>query len=192
MKSRECTREALEKKEERKGTIFFLLRAFLIMAKLTASQERELKDAFDLFDSGRFSFNKTHSYLWRFLDHSGKISRAELKRVLKALNIKSSDSDLQQLMTLMDRDNSGDIDFNEFKHVMAESFFKKYSRQELYAAFKKFDADNNGYITTKELSDILSRMGRQLDRNEVNAIIRTLDTSGDGRLSFDEFCKLFD
>lgn len=127
-----------------------------------------------------------------YLDHSGRISRIELKRVLNALNIKTNDRELQQLMTLMDRDDSGDIDYEEFKRVMADSFFKKYSRQELYAAFKKFDSDGNGYITTKELSDVLSRMGRHLDRNEVNAMIRSLDTSGDGRLSFDEFCKLFD
>jgi calmodulin len=95
-------------------------------------------------------------------------------------------------MTQMDTDNSGEIDYHEFKAVMAGSFFKKYSRQELMGAFKKFDADGNGYISTKELNDILSRMGRHLSRHEVEAMIRTLDANGDGKLSFDEFCKLFD
>lgn len=95
-------------------------------------------------------------------------------------------------MTLMDTDNSGEIDYNEFKRTMGDLYFKKHSRQDLLTAFKKFDADGNGYITTNELSDILSRMGRHLSRKEVEAIIKSIDTSGDGKLSFDEFCRLFD
>jgi calmodulin len=127
-----------------------------------------------------------------FLDHSGRISRTELKRVLHALNIKATDKELQHLMTLMDTDNSGDIDYNEFKKVMADSFFRKHSRQELLSAFKRFDTDGNGYITSEELNHILSRMGRHLSRHEIDAIIKSLDTSGDGKLSFDEFCRLYD
>jgi Ca2+-binding EF-hand superfamily protein len=92
----------------------------------------------------------------------------------------------------MDTDHSGDIDYNEFKKVMADSYFKKHSRQELSAAFKKFDSDGNGYITTKELNDIITRMGRHLNRQEVEGMIKLLDTDGDGKVSFDEFCKLFD
>jgi Ca2+-binding EF-hand superfamily protein len=42
---------------------------------------------------------------------------------------------------------------------MGASFFKKYSEQELQAAFKKFDADNMVIYTSHELHDILSRMG---------------------------------
>ena len=95
-------------------------------------------------------------------------------------------------MRQMDTDNSGEIDFEEFKNVMGGSFFKKYSKQELQAAFKKFDADNNGYITANELNDILSRMGRHLSRNEIDAMVKSLDSSGDGKISFDEFSQLFD
>ncbi len=95
-------------------------------------------------------------------------------------------------MRQMDTDNSGEIDYEEFKNVMGGSFFKKYSRQELQAAFKKFDEDGNGYITSNELNDILSRMGRHLSRNEIDAMVKSLDSSGDGRISFDEFSKLFD
>lgn len=125
-------------------------------------------------------------------DHSGRISKNELKKVLTALNIKVSDKELQQLMKQMDRDGSGDIDYSEFERVMAGAFFKKYSRQELLSAFKKFDTDNNGYISPKELGEILSRLGRHVSRTDVEAMIHSLDTSGDGKLSFEEFCKLFD
>jgi len=127
-----------------------------------------------------------------FLDHSGRISKVELKRVLHALNIKANDHEVQQLLTQMDSDHSGEVDFDEFKKVMGASFFKKYSKQEIYAAFNKFDADGNGYISTDELNHILSRMGRHLNRKEIDAMVKSLDSSGDGKISFDEFCKLFD
>ena len=103
-----------------------------------------------------------------------------------------SDDEVQQLLLQMDTDNSGEIDFNEFKNVMGQSFFKKYSRHEMEAAFKKFDADNNGFITANELHHILTRMGRQLSPKEVENIIKSVDSSGDGKISFNEFCKLFD
>jgi len=35
-------------------------------------------------------------------------------------------------------------------------------------------------------------MGRHLNRHEVEGMIKSLDTNGDGKLSFDEFCRLFD
>ena len=161
------------------------------MAQLTPSQDRELRDAFNLFDAGNSSRWKNQSTCF-ILDRSGRISRGELKKVLNALNIKTTEKELQQLMSQMDTDNSNDIDYGEFKKVMGAAFFKKYSRSELLATFKKFDTDNNGYITTKELGDILARLGRQVSQRDVEGMIRTLDTSGDGKLSFDEFCKLFD
>jgi Ca2+-binding EF-hand superfamily protein len=126
------------------------------------------------------------------LDRSGKISRAELKRVLNALNIKASERELQDLMKQMDTDNSGEIDFNEFKIVMGATFFKKHTRSELLGAFKKFDTDNNGYITVDELNEILARLGQPVSRTAVESMIKSLDKTGDGRLSFEEFCTLFD
>ncbi|CAF1380548.1 unnamed protein product [Rotaria magnacalcarata] len=146
------------------------------MSHLTPSQERELREAFNFFDT----------------DHSGKISKSELKRVLNALHIKVNDHELNKLLSLMDTDHSGEIDFNEFKTAIGASYFKKHSTQELRAAFKRFDEDGNGYITGNELNHILSCMGRHLSRAEIEAIVKAFDTSGDGKISFDEFCELFD
>ena len=106
------------------------------------------------------------------------------------MNIKVNDKELQQLMSQMDADNSGEIDYHEFKNVMAEAFFKRYSRQELLEAFNRLDTDGNGYITCKELNDILSGMGRHLSENDIKAMISSVDSDGDGTISFDEFYKL--
>ncbi|CAF1578947.1 unnamed protein product, partial [Didymodactylos carnosus] len=124
--------------------------------------------------------------------HSGKISGNELKQVLNALNIQVSDNELKQFMSQLDSDGSGSIEFDEFCRVMGPALFKKYTREELYETFRIFDQDGNGYIQAKELELIFARMGKRMRRNDIDVMIKLLDTSGDGQISFDEFLKLFD
>ncbi|CAF1277253.1 unnamed protein product [Didymodactylos carnosus] len=142
------------------------------MAKLTSSQKAELQDAFNLFDS----------------DQSGKISRNELKNVLNALNIQVTDNELKQTMSQMD----GDIEFDEFCRVMGQTYFKKYTREELQNTFRNFDSDGSGYIQASELETIMSRLGKRMKKSEIDQMIKSLDTTGDGQIGFDEFVKLFD
>jgi Ca2+-binding EF-hand superfamily protein len=74
---------------------------------------------------------------------------------------------------------------------MADTFFKKYSQDELRVAFRQFDQDNSGYIQANELETIMNKMGRHVSKSEINALVQSLDTSGDGKISFDEFVQLF-
>ncbi|CAF1178225.1 unnamed protein product [Rotaria sordida] len=142
---------------------------------LTNAQRQELKDAFDMFDS----------------DKSGKISEKELGNVLKALNIKANDSDLKKMVTKMDSNKSGEIEFDEFCRVMAATFFKQHSKDELHAAFRQFDQDGSGYIQASELENIMTKMGKRFNKTQIDAMVQSLDTSGDGKISFDEFVQLF-
>lgn len=111
---------------------------------------------------------------------------------MAALNIKATDREVQVLMKQMDTDNSGDIDYREFRNAMAPAFCKKYSRQDLLNAFKRFDINGDGYISTSELDTILTGMGRQISRRQLQTLVATYDRNGDGKLSFDEFSRLFD
>ncbi|CAF0983982.1 unnamed protein product [Rotaria magnacalcarata] len=142
---------------------------------LTNAQRQELKDAFDVFDS----------------DGSGKISARELGNIFKALNIKVNDHGLKHLMNEMDTDRSGQIEFEEFSRVMAATYFKKYSEDELRAAFRQFDEDGSGYIQSSELEHIMRKMGRHFTNEQIDAMAKALDTSGDGKIGFDEFVQLF-
>ncbi len=74
---------------------------------------------------------------------------------------------------------------------MAETFFKKYSQNELRVAFRQFDQDGSGYIQAQELENIMQKMGRRYNKDEIKAMIKSLDKSGDGKIGFDEFVQLF-
>ncbi len=62
----------------------------------------------------------------------------------------------------------GRIEFDEFVEVVADSYFKKFSRAEILEAFRRFDHNRDGYIEPDELKSILAKLGRHFSNEEVN------------------------
>ncbi len=71
-------------------------------------------------------------------------------------------------------------------------FSHKFSlfARDLYYAFKKFDLDNSGYISVKELQQILARIGQHYSTEQIAELVSKVDANSDGRLSYQEFVKL--
>ena len=74
---------------------------------------------------------------------------------------------------------------------MADTYFRKYSQDEMRAAFRQFDQDDSGYIQANELDSIMKKMGKHFNRSQIDELLKSLDSSGDGKISFDEFVQLF-
>jgi hypothetical protein len=62
----------------------------------------------------------------------------------------------------------GRIEFDEFVEVVADSYFKKFSRAEILEAFQRFDQNRDGYIEPDELKCVLTKLGRNFSNEEVN------------------------
>jgi len=54
--------------------------------------------------------------------------------------------------------------------------------EEMRAAFKVFDRDNNGVISATELRQVMVSLGENLTEAEVDEIIREVDQDGDGTI----------
>lgn len=65
---------------------------------------KELKDAFDLYDG----------------DKNGLISANELHKVMKNLGLKCSMSDCMKMISQVDEDGDGSVNFEEFKKMMSK------------------------------------------------------------------------
>ena len=88
----------------------------------------------------------------------------------------------------VDADGSGEIDYSEF--VVATMNEKNLlSNNKLQTAFKMFDKDGGGSISTDEIKQVLS-FGQNLDEKVVNDIIKQVDANGDGEISFEEFAEM--
>jgi len=111
---------------------------------------------------------------------------------------------------MLDKDDSGMIEFPEFVRVMAkraEAEEIKKKTQEFRDALKVFDFNGDGKVSAAELGDILTKQGRnKMSEEEVEEMINSVDKvyhssnfvytfvlgqDDDGMVDFDEFIKLF-
>jgi calmodulin len=57
-------------------------------------------------------------------------------------------------------------------------------------AFRIFDRDNSGAISRHELQQVAAALELKVnDGNELDELIKKMDTDGDGQISFSEFLR---
>jgi calcium-binding protein CML len=178
--------------------------SFLEFAKLTIPAAAEvlskLWKCFRDLKSIRAAFKQFDT------DNDGSITREEVMQGFKAAGRKISKEDIEIMFVLADRDGDGAIDFPEFalimiptaperitklKHLLDTNKDGKLSRQEVEAAFKKFDVDNDGSIDMDEMKMGLKKTGLSMTDQEVETVFAVADLDGDGKVDMDEFAALF-
>lgn len=120
----------------------------------------------------------------------GTITTNELGVVMRSLGQNPTEAELQDMITEVDTDGNGTIDFKEFINLMAKKMKETDTEEELREAFKVFDKDGNGYISAAELKHVMTNLGEKLSEEEVNAMIKEADTDGDGQVDYNEFVKM--
>merc|ERR1712188_340717 len=142
--------------------------------QLTEEQIAEFKEAFSLFDK----------------DGDGTITTKELGTVMRSLGQNPTEAELHDMINEVDADGSGTIDFAEFLSLMSKKMKDADSEEELMEAFKVFDKDGNGFISSVELRHVMTNLGEKLTDDEVDEMIREADVDGDGQVNYDEFVKM--
>ncbi|KAL3839018.1 hypothetical protein ACJIZ3_023609 [Penstemon smallii] len=135
----------------------------------------EVKKVFECFDT----------------NGDGKISADELGGVLKALGSDTSPDEVARMMEEIDTDKDGHVNLQEFAAFCSgEGDPYSSAEKELQEAFELYDQDHNGKISAVELHQILKRLGERCSVEDCAGMIKSVDSNGDGYVSFDEFKKM--
>ncbi|XP_051127750.1 uncharacterized protein LOC127249133 [Andrographis paniculata] len=134
----------------------------------------DLKEAFRLFDK----------------DGDGRITVEELGAVIESLGQTATNEELNDMISEVDTNRNGTIEFSEFIHLMARTMKESDAEEDLREAFDVFDEDKNGFISATELGHVMMNLGEKLTDEEVDQMIKEADLDGDGLINFHEFVKM--
>ncbi|ETE72917.1 Calcium-binding protein 4 [Ophiophagus hannah] len=95
----------------------------------------------------------------------------------------------------LELDVGGHIDFEEFVEMMSPKLLEETAHmvgvRELKIAFREFDTDGDGAISSLELHQaVTALLGEQLNAQELDEILQDVDLNGDGKVDFDEFVMM--
>ena len=145
-----------------------------IIANLTEEQIAEFKEAFQMFDK----------------DGDGSITAKELGTVMRSLGQNPSEDEIRQIIEEIDEDKSGTIDFKEFLALMARKMEDSDVEDDLLEAFRVFDRDGNGRISSHEMRFVMLSSGEELSEQDIEDMIKEADVDGDGFIDYSEFVKI--
>lgn len=147
---------------------------------ISKRQMEEFREAFRLFDK----------------DGDGTITKEELGRVMRSLGQFARVEELQDMLQEVDSDGDGNVSFEEFVSILSKSMggmsgpsSAEQEERELRDAFRVFDKHNRGYICASDLRAVLQCLGEDLSEEEIEDMIKEVDSDGDGRIDFLEFVR---
>ncbi|KAM5561537.1 calmodulin-like protein 11 [Rosa sericea] len=114
---------------------------------LSEEQIAEFQEAFCLFDK----------------DGDGCITIEELATAIKSVDQNPTAEELQNMISEVDIDGNGTIEFGEFLNVM---------------------------VTKMKLRNVMINLGERLTDEEVEQMIREADLDGDGLVNYEEFVRM--
>lgn len=123
-------------------------------------------------------------------DRSGTIDVWELRQVLEAMGQAPTEEELFQMISEVDDNMSGSIDFGEFLKVVeaqkqrAENFDDENDMIDAFVACGG-TTDKRGHVKRETLVKIIKQdFGLTIDIEE---LINKIDTDGSGEIEFEEF-----
>ncbi|XP_064085615.1 troponin C, isotype gamma-like [Macrobrachium nipponense] len=147
------------------------------MDSLEEDQIEALRKAFDSFDT----------------EKQGFITADTVATILRMMGVKISEKNLAEVITDTAKDGSGQLEFPQFVDLAAKFLIEEDEealKAELREAFRIYDKEGNGFITTDVLREILQEIDNKLTPADLDGIIEEVDEDGSGTLDFDEFMEM--
>jgi len=111
---------------------------------------------------------------------------------MRALGFEVKKEELKKMISDIDNDGNGSIEFGEFLEMMTGKMGEKDTREDIEKVFKLFDDDNTGKISLRNLRRVAQELGENIDEEELQDMINQADRDGDGdgEINIDEFYRI--
>ena len=144
------------------------------------------------------------------LDGSGAIDQTELDAAFKSMGQHCTPEELQSVISSVDEDGSGEIEWPEFLTIMRNlspdaveiyekrwinpsKKFPQFTREDVdvfVSAFRQFDSDGSGSIDFQELTQMFKYLGQGNNPQQIKSIFDKIDTDKSGAIEWVEFLKM--
>ena len=149
----------------------------LLLTVLEYLDRNGYKESFDMFDRNK----------------KGKITINDITKIMKNFGYPIKKSEAQKMISDIDDNGDGEIDFEEFVTLMEKqiNFVEETDEELVLRAFKSFDKDHDGKITNYEFKYILTQMGDKFSEQELNELFTECDLDINGVLDYQEFINFW-
>ena len=149
------------------------------MSHLNADELAEFREIFKLVDR----------------DGSGTITKEELAELMETLGIDATQEEVDMMISEIDTDDNGSIDFDEFVSVMSRRVDATYSSTQVKDAFKLFTSTGShaqtGHISTEALLRALTTYGTdKLTKEQAEELIKQLEPDENGMINYEEYVDM--
>ncbi|XP_031450249.1 caltractin-like isoform X1 [Phasianus colchicus] len=161
---------------------------------VSAEQRQQLREAFDMFDP----------------DGSGLMDVKDLKIMMRALGCELRKVEMKRIISEVDENGSGKINFESFLRVMTQKMVcepswsqrlkfllpnftmqaEPFSKEEILKGFKLFDYDGTGKISLEKLKLVATEVEEDITDEELQEMIDEADVDGDGKVDPEEFLRI--
>ena len=106
--------------------------------QMTEEQISEFHEVFSLIDKNA----------------DGAITIKELGVAMRSLGRSPTEEELEEMINEVDTNGNGTVEFSEFINKMAGKMAYSPNEMDTYEAFRVFDKDGNGFISSAELRQV--------------------------------------
>jgi len=146
----------------------------VIVKNLSFGEIQELKDAFVAIDT----------------ENTGDLTFSEIEQAMRNQGYTLACDKIQSIMNYAGINSKGRINYSDFLRMTITSK-SSLIEQKMWEAFKVFDVDDTGFITSENLKQAFKKMGKEFSQETIDHMINEVDLAKDNKVSFDEFKAMF-